>query len=141
VTRARGEEGSASLELVLVMPVLLLLLGFAVAGGRLVEAHMAVDGAAGDAARAASLAFSSTQAEAAARSTAGSDLAGHGLACSALSVAVDTTDFVPGGSVGVQLSCTAQLSNLVPGVLFGHRTVSAHAASVIDTYRAGPASP
>ena len=49
-------RGSASLELVLVTPVVLLLLLFVVCAGRLAEARADVDRAARDAARAASIA-------------------------------------------------------------------------------------
>lgn len=58
-SRARGaaaERGSVSVELVVMIPALLLLMLVVVLGGHLVEARGAVDGAARDAARAASLA-------------------------------------------------------------------------------------
>jgi Flp pilus assembly protein TadG len=51
-----NERGSFSVELAVVLPALVLLLLIVVLGGRLVEAQGAVDGAARDAARAASLA-------------------------------------------------------------------------------------
>ncbi|HSZ41313.1 MAG TPA: TadE/TadG family type IV pilus assembly protein [Trebonia sp.] len=53
---AAGERGSMSVELAVIVPALLLLMLLVVLGGHLVEARGAVDGAARDAARAASLA-------------------------------------------------------------------------------------
>jgi len=133
--RRRGERGSAALELVIVAPALLLVLGLVIAGGRLSGARQGVATAAGDAARAASVARGPTDAQAAATASASAALGDEGLACAPLSVTVDTTDFVPGGSVGVTVGCTAQLGTLVPGALSGTHEVHAHASAVIDTYR------
>lgn len=55
-TPQRADRGSLSVELAVVIPGLLLLMLIVALGGRLVEAQGAVDGAARDAARAASLA-------------------------------------------------------------------------------------
>ncbi|MGH3168232.1 MAG: TadE/TadG family type IV pilus assembly protein [Trebonia sp.] len=54
--RAEGERGSLSVELAVMVPALLLLMLIVVLGGRVIEARGAIDGAARDAARAASLA-------------------------------------------------------------------------------------
>jgi hypothetical protein len=45
------------------------------------------------------------------------------------------SDWVPGGTVGVTVTCTAQLSDLGPLDLGQSRTVTARAASVLDPYR------
>jgi Flp pilus assembly protein TadG len=135
MTRARREDGSAALELVLVAPALLLLLGVIIAGGRLVGAHEALDTAAGDAARAASIARDPTDAQAAATQAATRSLTDQGVTCTRLTVTVDTTRFSPGGTVSVTLACSARLGTFAP-TLSGSRRVSVHAASVLDPYRA-----
>ena len=62
------ERGSAAIELVLLVPALMLMLLFAVAGGRVAIAHGSVQQAAADAARAASIA----------RTRRRPDVGGHG---------------------------------------------------------------
>jgi Flp pilus assembly protein TadG len=54
--RGDGERGSLSVELAVVIPALIALMLLVVLGGRMIEARGAIDGAARDAARAASLA-------------------------------------------------------------------------------------
>jgi hypothetical protein len=98
-------------------------------------AHQIVADAAGDAARAASVARSSSAAVQAAHQQAAASLAGSGVSCSSMSVSVDTSAWQPGGAVGVTVTCTAQLGDLGLPVLSGTRTISARAASVIDLYR------
>jgi Flp pilus assembly protein TadG len=131
----RREAGSAVLEAVLGAPVIILLLVTLIGAARVANAHQLVDDAAGDAARSASQARSTAAARAAAEDSATSSLSGRGVSCSSMAVAVDTSDWHPGGVVGVTLTCTAQLADLgVP--LFGDsRTITARAAAVIDLYR------
>ena len=130
-----GESGSAVLEAVIAAPALLVLVVFVIGAARIANAHQLVDGAAGDAARAASAAPTAGQAQAAADQTARAGLAGRGVSCSPLSVIVDVSQWRPGGTVGVTVSCTAQLGDLGP-IPFGRSsTVTAHAASILDPYR------
>ena len=75
------ERGSAAAELVLVTPLLFLLLLFAVAAGRLVQARLDVDSAAQQAARAASLARTPAAASAQATQVAQAALAGQSVTC------------------------------------------------------------
>jgi hypothetical protein len=49
---------------------------------------------------------------------------------------VDTSDFRPGGSVRVTVSCTVNVADLPLGGLTANRKVSATAISPIDVYRA-----
>ncbi len=72
--RLRDGRGSISVELVVLAPALALLLLLIGAGGRVVEAQGHIDGAARDAARAASLGRSSFQASQFARQAAVADL-------------------------------------------------------------------
>ena len=129
------ERGSAALEITLITPLLVLILLFVVGLGRLAQARGELDGAARDAARAASIARSPSSAQADAQSAAAATLADRSITCANLNVAVDASEFRPGGSVIVDLTCTVKLSDLV-GVGFGSdRDLHGHAISVIDTYR------
>ena len=92
-----GEEGNAAVELAPVALVFLLFLGLAIAAGRITIAHMAVQAAARDAARQASIARTPGQAQAAARSSAEAALRADGLDCTP-AVSVNTAGFaVPVG--------------------------------------------
>ena len=129
------ERGSAALEITLITPLLVLILLFVVGLGRLAQARGEVDGAARDAARAASIARTPGGAQTDAQSAAAATLADRSITCANLDVAVDTTQFRPGGNVIVDVKCTVKLSDLV-GVGFGSdRDLHGHAISVIDTYR------
>jgi Flp pilus assembly protein TadG len=132
-----GQGGSVTVELVLLAPVLLALLGLIVGLGRIADAGGLVTGAARDGARAASLARSPQAAATAARTAAADDLAGAGLACPGLDVATDTAGFAPGGLVRVTVRCTVRLADLaVPG-LPGTRTLWASSAAPLERYRSG----
>lgn len=133
--RVRGEEGSATAELVILTPLLILLLLFVVALGRLAGARIEVDGAAAQAARAASIAGNPTQANAAAQQSASSALSSQHITCTHLSVSVDTTDFTPGGSVAVTVSCAVDLSTLTGLHLPMTETLSNRFVEPIDAYR------
>jgi Flp pilus assembly protein TadG len=133
----RGEKGSAALELILLTPVLLIVLLFVVSLGEIASARQTVDGAAGAAARAATLASTPQAAIGAARSQAAASLASGGVNCAKTTVSVDVANFVPGGVVSVHVSCEVSLSSTVPG-LPGSATLSASGASVVDRYRSLP---
>lgn len=131
----RREDGSAAVELAVLAPLLVVVLLFAVAVGRLVVARQEVDGAAVDAARAASEASSAQAAIQAANDSAASDLSGKGLTCTPLNTAVDTADFVAGGDVTVRLTCTASLTGLSLLRLPGAQTLTSSATAPVDSYR------
>lgn len=129
------DRGSATVELAVLTPALVVLLLLVVAAGRLVLARQEVNAAATDAARAASIAESPASATYAAVQAASADLSGDGLPCSSFGVTVDTDDFVPGGTVGVHLTCTASLAGLSLLGLPGSETMSSVATAPIDLYR------
>ncbi len=131
----RDESGSVTAELVLLTPLLILLLLFVVALGRLAGARLEVDGAAAQAARAASIAQSPSSATAMAQQTATAALSSDHVTCAQLSVDTDTSRFTPGGSVGVTVTCTVNLGDLTGLRLPLAETISSQATSVIDTYR------
>ena len=131
-----GDRGSVTVELVVLAPVVLALLLFTVGLGRLEDAQGKVDGAARDAARAASLAADPATASADARRSAAADIAGTGLDCRNLTVSVDTGRFSPGGVVVVHVGCTADLADLALSGLPGRKTLTANSAAPIEPYRA-----
>jgi hypothetical protein len=101
--------------------------------------HQAVESAAAEAARSASIARSSTEATAGAKQAAKTSLANQDLQCLSMDVGVDTSDFSrpigEPGQVTVIVECRLDLSDLsVPGVP-GSRVISATMTSPLDTWR------
>ncbi|MGH2466122.1 MAG: TadE/TadG family type IV pilus assembly protein [Candidatus Limnocylindrales bacterium] len=131
----RDESGSVTAELVLLTPLLVLMLLFVVALGRLAGVRLDVDGAAAQAARAASIARDPTTATAMAQQTATAALGSDGVTCAELTVRTDTAQFAPGGSVAVTVTCTVGLSDLTGLRLPAAQSISSTATSVIDLYR------
>lgn len=131
-----NEFGAAAITTVLLIPVLLLLVELAVFGGRVAGARAEVQSAARQAARDASFAAGPGSAPGIASATASSSLGNAVFQCNSPSVSLSgSTNFVPGGLVGVDVSCTVPFSDLsslpVPGVL----VVSGSAVEPIDPYR------
>jgi Flp pilus assembly protein TadG len=131
----RDERGSVTAELVLLTPLLILLLLFVVALGRLSGARLDIDGAAAQAARAASIARDPSTATAMAQQTATAALGSDHVTCAQLTVYTDTAQFAPGGSVAVTVTCHVALSDLTGLRLPASESVTSTASSVIDTYR------
>ena len=131
-----GEDGSVATELVLLTPLLILMLLFVVALGRTVSARMEVDGAAAQAARAASTARDPATATAMAEQATTTALGSDHVTCRDLTVTTDTADFTPGGQVAVTVTCTVDLANLVGLRLPASQSLSSTSTAVIDLYRA-----
>ena len=89
----RDQRGSATLELVIVIPATLLILSAIIMAGRLALAHQAIQAVAYDAARAASVARDRGTASSDAARVAGFSLASNGLSCTHTSTDVDTSGF------------------------------------------------
>ncbi len=136
----RNEQGTVSTELAVLTPLLIGLMLFAVFGGRVAQAEADVAHAAHEAARAASLQADPAAAVAAAREMAAANIAEGGVACRRLEVTVDTALFAAGGQVAVTVSCQAAFADLAFLAVPGHRTFTATATEVIDTYRADQAA-
>lgn len=137
--RARDERGSASIEAAIGVPAFALFVGLIIFGGRTAMTHGAVESAAADAARSASISRTNAVAHAEAETAARASLEAQGIDCLTVRVSVDTSDFdVPvgaPGSVEVTVECLLNLADLaVPGVL-GARNISASATSPLDTWR------
>jgi len=137
--RHRRDRGSASLETVVLAPPLLLLIGLAAVGMRVQDAKSAIEAAAYDAARAASISRTTGTAQSRASTAADIALSQGGLRCANLSVSVNTAEFArPVGqpaNVYVTVTCDVILADLgVPG-LPGTRRLTATFTSPLDLYR------
>lgn len=124
-----------SVELAVIAPGLILLLLLVAAGGRVVEAQGAIDGASRDAARAASIGRSQGQATELALQAAQADL-GSTSWCTAGSVQANVVGFpgagqvvAPGADVTVTVQCDVNMSPFTvlgfnPTVLFSGQAVA-----------------
>lgn len=125
-----------TVELVALTPVIFLFALFAIGLGRYEVAREAVVGATRAAADAAAVASSAYDAPAAANSVASSSGAqGVPSSCTGLSVTTDTSQFFPGGSVSVRVSCRVDFSDLLMPGLPGAATISDDEVAPIDPYR------
>ncbi|RKF24668.1 TadE/TadG family type IV pilus assembly protein [Micromonospora globbae] len=135
----RRERGSASIEMAVVAPAILALFASAVIAGRVNLARQALEAAAYDAARTASLARTSREANAQAQEAARATLEAQGLSCSSLNVMVSTAGFdVPVGqpaTVTATLRCRATFSDVALPGMPGTVPISASFTSPLDTYR------
>jgi Flp pilus assembly protein TadG len=135
--RLGGERGSLALEFVILTPILVLFMVFLVALGRVVEAQGQVDGAARDAARAASIAQDSGAAQQDALIAADADLTGSSGCVSGPGVQFGAgTVLAPGGQVNVIVQCRITLPGLSL-IGFGTKLITGHASAPIDVYSAG----
>jgi Flp pilus assembly protein TadG len=143
--RAGGEHGNAALELLILAPIMLALIGLVIAAGRTLVAQGSVDAVARDAARQASISLTPFAARQAALASAYAALRADGLGCRP----VVTLDLAKGfgaplgqpAQVSASVTCTVRLSDLlVPGVP-GTSTLSARFTSPIDPYRARQGEP
>jgi Flp pilus assembly protein TadG len=121
-----------AIEIVFLTPVLIAFTLLVVAGGRLVARQGDVDSAARDAARAASIERSAGSATAVARTVAESSLPRGG---SCAPVAVDTSNWAQGGSVGVTITCQVSYSGLGLIGLPGSTRVQARSDAPLDQFR------
>ena len=137
--RLAADDGNAALELLILAPVILALIGLVIAAGRTSVAQGSVDAAAREAARQASISLSPAAARQAALSSANAALRADGLHCKP----VVTLDLLNGfntplglpAQVSASVSCTVRLSDLlVPGIP-GSRRLTASFTSPLDPYR------
>jgi Flp pilus assembly protein TadG len=137
---AANQRGAAAVELTLLVPALLLVLGLVVAGGRLWFARTTVNEAAQTAARAASLARSAHEAAGAGRDAGTQSLATAGLRCTTTSVSVNTAAFgVPPGTPSTVTStvlCKVDFSDVFLPGWPGSMALTGHGSAALDTYRA-----
>lgn len=144
MTGWRCQRGSVSVETAILTPAFLLMIVLAVVAGRTVIAHNALDLAAHDAARAASISRDAASARDAAVTAATGALARQGLACTndvAADVVVDTSGFdappdrLDLGFVAVTVVCEVSFADVaLPGVPAA-RALRATFVSPLDIYR------
>jgi Flp pilus assembly protein TadG len=130
----KRDGGSASAELVFVVPVLILIGLVAVALGRLVLGEGQLVEAARSAAESASLWPTPAEAQAAAAGAAHYEILHNSLACNGAQVDIGSSDFVPGGRLVVTVTCPASVVPAIPGVP-DELTLSATATAPIEPFR------
>lgn len=133
------ERGSEAIEAAIGIPAFVLFIALIIAAGRIAIADQAVEAAAADAARSASISRTQGEANATAESRAAATLANQQLQCLSMGVSVDTSGFAsPAGTptdVTATVTCVVNLSDVaIPG-LPGSHTITATMTSPIDTYR------
>jgi Flp pilus assembly protein TadG len=136
--RRGRDRGASTLEVAILAPGLLLVIGMAIVAMRIEVADQAVEAAAHDAARAASISRTQVEAEQAARDAALNELSQQGLHCKP-QVNPDTSQFArPIGVtavVTVTVICDEKLSDIgMPG-LPGHKRITATFTSYLDQFR------
>jgi Flp pilus assembly protein TadG len=133
-----GDAGNAALELVILAPVLLILIGLIIAAGRTSVAQGSLYAAARDAARQASITRSPAAALQAAQLSAQAALSQDGLDCTPL-VTVATGGFsAPLGqpaAVSATVTCRVPLADLLVPGMPGSKFLSASFTSPLDPYR------
>lgn len=134
-----AERGNVAINTAVVFPVVLLIAMLLLMAGRTVLAQGAVQSAANEAARSASISRTAETAYVSASQTALSTLNNSGISCSSTRVSPALDDFaLPLGTVGevrVEVTCVVPLSDLgLPGAP-GAREMRATGTSVLDAYR------
>lgn len=135
----RDERGSVVVEALIVLPALALFLLLIVLGGRYALAQTAVQSAAADAARAASISRTGGEAHSNANARAHDTLTNQGVPCANTSVDVDVSGFkIPVGqpsSVSASVACQVSVAGLSGLPLPGSLRVEYTASSPLDVYR------
>ncbi|WP_166353524.1 TadE/TadG family type IV pilus assembly protein [Phytoactinopolyspora limicola] len=134
----RAERGSVALEWAVWIPGVLLVIAVIALAGRVTTTAGAVEQAANDAARAASIARTPSEAVTEAHVTGQMSLTDQGIDCLALGMDVDTSGFHrPAGqhaTVAVTITCPIRVMDLpIPGIT--ERVATSTGTSPIDTYR------
>jgi len=134
-----GDRGSASIEMAVLTPALIALFVTLMIAGRTNTARQAIEAAAFDAARTASLARDGEAARARATTAAANTLAAQGLDCAQLTVTVDTSGFaVPVGQPGTvtaTIVCQVRYDDLALPGMPGNARLQASFVSPLDQYR------
>ncbi|MGH9080722.1 MAG: TadE family protein [Acidimicrobiales bacterium] len=130
-----GEQGSLTVELVMLTPALVIVALTIVVFGRVSESRQQVSEAARAGAEAAAVGSDPSGAVSGAVSDATAEVDGQGHTCTSPQIDTDVSHFYPGGFVTVTVTCQVTLSDLsVPGVP-GSTTIRASSTAPIDPYR------
>jgi Flp pilus assembly protein TadG len=135
----RTDRGSAAFEAAIGVPAFLLFIALIIGAGRVAIARQAVEAAAAEGARSASIARTQSAADHDASASAAATLANQQLQCATTQVVVDTVGFAkPVGTsaaVSVTVTCVVNLSDVaIPG-LPGTLPITETMTSPLDTYR------
>lgn len=137
--RGRDERGAASVEVMLIVPVVVLLAAVLMAGWRISWARTNVQAAAAAGARVASQQRSGAIAAQRADEVIAADLAATRVVCQGLTVSSDVSQFArPVGTVAqvsVRVDCSVSLADLLIPGMPGQLAVGAQAVERLDTYR------
>lgn len=137
-SRVRDDSGSAPVELVIMTPLIVMLVGLALFTGRVGTTKQDVISASRDAARAAAARQFPGPATADGEAAAAQTLAARNVSCATLSVVIDTSRLTPGGSVTSTVSCVVNLADVTTLLaLPGTVTIEASSTVVVDRYRGG----
>jgi Flp pilus assembly protein TadG len=138
--RGRRDAGSVAVEIALLAPALVLVLGLLVAGGRLWFARTTVVEAAQTSARAASLARSPGEAAAVGAEAGRQSMTTAGLRCASSSVRVSTAAFaVPVGTpatITSDVTCSVGFGDVFLPGMPGSLDLGGRGSAALDTYRA-----
>jgi len=135
-----ADRAAEPLETAIMVPVVLLFCGLIAVGGAVALAHLAVQHAAFEAARTASLARTPSEASSQAQRSAQDSLNNAvGVQCVSSNVTVNTSGFsLPVGTdatVTARVACTLSLDVLGFDNVMGERHITAEASSPLDRYR------
>lgn len=135
----RGDKGATAVEMALLTPVVIMLIGSFSYGYRFWTARAGVQSAAAAAARAASLATSPDAGSAVAQQVALANLDTLGVTCRSHAITSDTADLASpagtSGAVRVTVTCAVSMSDLVLPGTPGALTVTRSAQESVDTFR------
>lgn len=134
--RFGGDRGSSIITFLILAPMMVMFLELIVLGGRVATTNADVQSAAREAARQASLANGPGSAPLVINPAVAVALGSKGFRCQSPSAIVGPgTNFVPGGVVEVEVTCTVQLSDLDLLSIPGSITITKIAAEPIDRFR------
>lgn len=132
-----GDRGSVAVEAAVIAPALIVLMLLVVFAGRVSQLDAAVQRAASEASRAASLEAGPDAAAEAAETTAQANLDSNAVPCTNLQIDTDTSNFRPGGSVTVDIRCTANMSDVALLGVPGERSFRSTSTEIVDRFRGG----
>ncbi len=132
--RRCDDGGQALAELVIVLPMLLLVALLMIFFGRIESAQGDVEAAARAGAEAAVVQGNAALAQSSAAAAVTATLASDHVACPSPTVITNVTNFIPGGSVSVTVTCVANLSDVAAPGLPGAKTFSATSTAPVDPY-------
>jgi hypothetical protein len=135
----RDHRGSSAVELALLVPALVIMLGMMVGGGRLWFARTTVTEAAASAARSASLARTAEQAVGDGVAAGRSSLSTGGLDCVDQSISVDAGAFsIPVGTpatIRSRVVCSVPFRDILLPGMPGSIKLTGQGTAALDTYR------